>query len=61
MSWNNVIPWEILECDQLCKRLDHGGYVIHEQDCPIGKKLIEDERTEDFEQPATRQDKLGKG
>lgn len=42
MSWNNVIPWEVLECQSMCWLKDHSG-VLHEKECPIGKKLKERE------------------
>lgn len=66
MSWNNIIPWEVLTCESMCFRTYNPcagvEYTLHERDCPIGKKLKEDnERTKDPGKSDTGQSELGKG
>lgn len=45
MSWNNLIPWEVLECDRLCFKLNERVPIAtkgwkHHEECLIGKRLM---------------------
>ncbi len=64
MSWNNVIPWEVLECESKCKKVYAGAYyqdeVEHVADCPIGKEIKEEhERTKNRQRNAERSESVG--
>ena len=52
VSWNNVIPMKVVECQMTCKKRDPStGYVLHEPECRIGQEILERERQESETNP----------
>jgi hypothetical protein len=42
MSWNNVIPWKVLDCMETCVNHDPAtGYTIHVPGCKLGVEVAE--------------------
>jgi hypothetical protein len=47
VSWNNVIPWKVLDCMETCVNKDPAtGYVIHVPGCKLGQEVAERQKRE---------------
>lgn len=56
MSWNNIIPWKVWECQNMCLVRDSEGNVIHEPECRLGKEVAEriQKEIEEYERTQNR-------